>query len=97
MDKKEKAVIMVILPPWYYMVYCMRTGCENSLMKKLKFRCVIQSAVFVKALPSLSIVFLQLILHYFVIEDNCCCIKTKKYQLDSEFILGFYNSLGILR
>lgn len=33
LDKKEEAVIMVILPPCYYCLYCMRSRCENSSVK----------------------------------------------------------------
>lgn len=33
LDKKEEAVIMVILPPCYYCLYCMRSRCEYSSVK----------------------------------------------------------------
>lgn len=32
-DQNESTVIMVILPPCYYCLYCMRSGCENSSIR----------------------------------------------------------------
>lgn len=40
---------MVILPPWYYSLYCMRTGYENGSIKNTD--AMIQSVNVVKAIP----------------------------------------------
>lgn len=75
--QERRAVIMVILPPCYYSLYCMSSGYENSSIKDAEP--MIQSVHFV-ALPSFLLCFYNLfysICHrgFFMIH---CCIKTKE-------------------